>query len=81
MLMNAIFLSKNNIRRMGFIKSHRACARLDLASKPVRFLLLLFLILLSCEKDDICVDGDTPHLIIRFYDKDCLLYTSDAADD
>ena len=31
---------------------------------------LLLLLLLSCEKDDICVDGDTPHLIIRFYDKD-----------
>ncbi|AIY13556.1 DUF6452 family protein [Cellulophaga baltica] len=22
----------------------------------------------SCEKDDICVDGDTPLLVIRFYD-------------
>lgn len=25
---------------------------------------------LSCEKDDICVDGDTPLLVIRFYDID-----------
>lgn len=24
--------------------------------------------MLSCEKDDICVDGDTPLLIIRFFD-------------
>lgn len=41
------------------------------ASRLQRFaaFLLLFL-LLGCEKDDICVDGDTPHLIIRFYDKD-----------
>lgn len=31
-------------------------------------LLLVFLISWSCEKDDICVDGDTPLLIIRFYD-------------
>lgn len=29
---------------------------------------LLLLIGYSCEKDDICVDGDTPLLIIRFYD-------------
>jgi len=32
---------------------------------------LFFLSILSfsaCEKDDICVDGDTPLLIIRFYD-------------
>lgn len=25
---------------------------------------------IRCEKDDICVDGDTPQLIIRFYDAD-----------
>ncbi|MBT8234713.1 MAG: hypothetical protein KJO04_00845 [Bacteroidia bacterium] len=25
--------------------------------------------LFGCEKDDICVDGDTPLLIIRFYDQ------------
>lgn len=31
---------------------------------------LLFFLLLGCEKDDICVDGNTPHLIIRFYDKE-----------
>ena len=24
----------------------------------------------ACEKDDICVDGDTPLLVLRFYDKD-----------
>ena len=23
----------------------------------------------ACEKDDICVDGDTPQLVIRFYDQ------------
>lgn len=34
------------------------------------FSLILMLVLpfLGCEKDDICVDGDTPLLIVRFYD-------------
>ena len=33
------------------------------------FLLLLFMAtILSCEKDDICIDATTPNLIIRFYD-------------
>ena len=31
--------------------------------------LLLALFLFGCEKDDICVDGDTPLLIVRFYDQ------------
>lgn len=31
-------------------------------------ILVLLLPFLSCEKDDICVDGDTPLLIVRFYD-------------
>lgn len=31
------------------------------------FTLLVFC-LSGCEKDDICVDGDTPMLVIRFYD-------------
>ncbi len=31
-------------------------------------ILLGLLAFSSCEKDDICVDGDTPLLIIRFYD-------------
>jgi hypothetical protein len=30
-------------------------------------LLFVFLVVSACEKDDICVDGDTPLLIIRFY--------------
>ena len=34
------------------------------------FLLIVFLFITSCEKDDICIDPTTPHLIIRFYDKD-----------
>ncbi len=39
--------------------------------RKFRALFILFLSLLtihSCEKDDICVEGDTPLLIIRFYD-------------
>ncbi|NNJ88629.1 MAG: hypothetical protein HKP53_04455 [Eudoraea sp.] len=31
-------------------------------------LLVGFLTISSCEKDDICVDGDTPLLVLRFYD-------------
>ena len=36
------------------------------------FLLFLagFLFIYACEKDDICVEGDTPLLIIRFYDSE-----------
>ena len=35
----------------------------------VFFIFTLFLCsIASCEKDDICVDGDTPLLVIRFYD-------------
>ena len=36
------------------------------------FLLFLagFLFINACEKDDICVEGDTPLLIIRFYDSE-----------
>ncbi|MCE2611887.1 DUF6452 family protein [Flavobacteriaceae bacterium D16] len=35
------------------------------------FLLILILgsmLICACEKDDICVDGDTPLLVLRFYD-------------
>ena len=41
-------------------------------SKPVLTALwfsgLFFLWVVSCEKDDICVDGDSPLLVIRFFD-------------
>lgn len=39
--------------------------------KPIHLGLLTFTFFIgavSCEKDDICVDGDTPLLILRFYD-------------
>ncbi|MBT8181351.1 MAG: hypothetical protein KJO53_07160 [Eudoraea sp.] len=39
----------------------------------IRILLVVILVFISftgCEKDDICVDGDTPLLIIRFYDNE-----------
>ena len=32
--------------------------------------LAIFLCINACEKDDICVEGDTPLLIIRFYDSE-----------
>ena len=38
--------------------------------KKYLFLLIVFLFIASCEKDDICIDPTTPHLIIRFYNKD-----------
>lgn len=40
-------------------------------SRAIGTALLLFSLVISfsaCEKDDICVDGDTPLLVIRFYD-------------
>ena len=39
--------------------------------KKKLFLLIILigaLLISACEKDDICVDGDTPLLILRFYD-------------
>ncbi len=39
----------------------------------IALILVLFIGILgisACEKDDICVDADTPLLVIRFYDKD-----------
>ncbi len=39
--------------------------------KKQLFLLIVILgafLISACEKDDICVDGDTPLLILRFYD-------------
>lgn len=35
---------------------------------PLWFCGLLLIWVVSCEKDDICVDGDTPLLVIRFFD-------------
>lgn len=35
------------------------------------FLLLVFFIVISgCERDDICIDAITPHMIVRFYDSE-----------
>ncbi|WP_297702672.1 DUF6452 family protein [uncultured Eudoraea sp.] len=42
-----------------------------MGKKKVLFLILLVIISFNaCEKDDICVDGDTPLLIIGFYDNE-----------
>jgi len=38
--------------------------------KVIGILLVGLVLFLACEKDDICVDGDTPLLVIRFYDID-----------
>lgn len=34
------------------------------------FVLIVIISFIACEKDDICVDGDTPLLIIQFYDNE-----------
>ena len=38
--------------------------------KYILFLVLIFLVAASCEKDDFCIDPITPELVIRFYDND-----------
>lgn len=38
--------------------------------KYITIILASFLAILSCEKDDICIETTTPSLIIRFYDND-----------
>lgn len=35
---------------------------------PILLLLIVVSYFSSCEKDDICVDGDTPNLVIGFFD-------------
>lgn len=35
---------------------------------PILLLLSLLTYFSSCEKDDICIDGDTPNLVIGFFD-------------
>ena len=37
--------------------------------KKYLVVLLVISFFASCEKDDICIDEVTPHLVIRFYDK------------
>ncbi|MGB5554234.1 MAG: DUF6452 family protein [Flavobacteriaceae bacterium] len=36
--------------------------------KTVFFIILCIISFSACEKDDICVDGDTPLMVIEFYD-------------
>ena len=38
--------------------------------KYITILVLFVFTIISCEKDDICIDAITPSLIIRFYDND-----------
>ena len=37
---------------------------------PILLIAFIFFNVASCEKDDICVDGDTPLLVIGFFDVD-----------
>jgi len=36
----------------------------------VLLIIITFITINSCERDDICIDEITPHLIVRFYDND-----------
>jgi len=38
--------------------------------KYITIIIVLFLSILSCEKDDICIEATTPNLVIRFYNND-----------
>jgi len=38
--------------------------------KYFTIIILIFLTILSCEKDDICIEDTTPNLVIRFYDNE-----------
>ena len=41
--------------------------------QKIRYILIILIIgifLHSCERDDICIEPTTPHLIVRIYDKD-----------
>jgi len=38
--------------------------------KYIIIIIVSFLAILSCEKDDICIDATTPSIIIRFYNND-----------
>ncbi|MBT8316195.1 MAG: hypothetical protein HKP59_01060 [Lutibacter sp.] len=38
--------------------------------KNLILMALLFLAILSCEKDDICIEDTTPNLVLRFYDNE-----------
>jgi len=40
--------------------------------KYLALIIVSFFTFVSCEKDDICIDGTTPKLIIRFYDNDAV---------
>lgn len=38
--------------------------------KHLLTIIAIFILIISCQKDDICIDPVTPNLIIRFYDND-----------
>ena len=38
--------------------------------KYITIIIVSFLAILSCEKDDICIEATTPNLVIRFYNND-----------
>ncbi len=40
--------------------------------KQISIYIILLTLIISCERDEICIDPITPHLIIRFYDTEDL---------
>ncbi len=38
--------------------------------KNIYYILAILLIIISCEKDDFCIDDTTPSLILKFYDSE-----------
>lgn len=42
--------------------------------------ILILTSLMACEKDDICVEGDTPLLVLRFYDQENPAETKNVTD-
>ncbi|WP_420601072.1 DUF6452 family protein [Flagellimonas sp.] len=47
---------------------------------PILLIAFLFVHMASCEKDDICVEGDTPLLVIGFFDIDDTTQSKDVPD-
>lgn len=50
--------------------SHFPIPKILVKTSALLLLLLAALSYSACEKDDICIEGDTPLLVIRFYDID-----------
>lgn len=69
------YYSKNKYFRYSF---HRVSLAMVIIMKKFLYLFFFFLLITvwcGCERDEICVEENTPRLIIKFYDKDDLTET------